>query len=152
MRRLEELERQFESIDQAIVSWDASKRDRLPFYRRELRKLHRAGLQLKLDDDSRARARARLEHLLRDVQIAQDFLNSLQIDEQNQSLRILSNISTVCLPLSLITGFFGMNFAWMGIDPDTRGVYRWRHAQAFVGALSLACVAVVQYMFAHHVV
>ncbi|RMF40652.1 MAG: hypothetical protein D6753_11295 [Planctomycetota bacterium] len=61
-----------------------------------------------------------LEHALRSIQRQQSQLNAVQQgyhlklqDKTNDQLRVLTIISTVFLPLTLIAGIYGMNFDYM---------------------------------------
>ncbi len=57
--------------------------------------------------------------------------------QQNETGKQLTLIATIFLPLSFITGFFGMNFPWM---VDHIGSF-WVFAVYGVGSLLISCVA-----------
>jgi magnesium transporter len=56
---------------------------------------------------------------------------------QNETMKQLTIIATVFLPLSFITGFFGMNFGWMVGHISSF----WIFAAYGVGSLAASCVA-----------
>lgn len=57
-----------------------------------------------------------------------------QIDiEQNQIMKLFTVVTTIFTPLTLITGWYGMNF----VMPE----YDWSHGYAYVAGLSIAVVA-----------
>jgi magnesium transporter len=65
-----------------------------------------------------------------------------QIDiEQNQIMKLFTVISAVFMPLTLIAGWYGMNFD----IPE----YGWRFGYAYVAALSLMVCALCFVMFRH---
>ena len=60
-----------------------------------------------------------------------------QLDYQlNKSMKMLSLVTTICLPLSLIAGWYGMNFTAM---PELK----WRYGYLYVIGLSVAVVSLV---------
>ena len=60
-----------------------------------------------------------------------------QLDYQlNKSMKTLSLVTTICLPLSLIAGWYGMNFTAM---PELK----WRYGYLYVIGLSAAVVSLV---------
>ncbi|WP_302952639.1 magnesium transporter CorA family protein [Holdemania filiformis] len=86
------------------------------------------------------------ERMLRyrdNVQLLRDRLTQAQqsyqaqLDYQlNKSMKTLSLVTTICLPLSLIAGWYGMNFTAM---PELK----WRYGYLYVIGLSAAVVSLV---------
>jgi magnesium transporter len=114
-----------------------------------------------LDRFSRARfqligSKARLyfrdvfDHIQRISQLAdthRDTLNSvLEVyfstvqSKTNQTIKILTIISTILLPLTFLTGLYGMNFDWM---PELR----WRYGYLFFWGLIVALVVGMLWFF-----
>ena len=64
-------------------------------------------------------------------------------DETEKRLRILTVISAVLLPLTLISGIFGMNF-------DRMGLLHWQYGYTFTMGLMGLIVVVMLIYFARH--
>ena len=92
------------------------------------------------------------ERMLRyrdNVQLLRDRLTQAQqsyqaqLDYQlNKSMKMLSLVTTICLPLSLIAGWYGMNFTAM---PELK----WRYGYLYVIGLSAAVVSLVIVLLKH---
>ena len=60
--------------------------------------------------------------------------------QTNTSIDVLSKVSLIFLPLSFITGYFGMNFTTMGMvgkNMNPKGVLMWKNGHTFVKLLLL---------------
>ena len=57
---------------------------------------------------------------------------------QNETMKQLTLVATIFLPLTFITGFFGMNFGWLTGDINSF----WMFAVYGVGSLVLSAVAI----------
>lgn len=60
--------------------------------------------------------------------------------EQNRIMKVFTTVTTIFMPLSLIAGWYGMNFAWM---PELT----WKYGYLFAGALSAAVILVCIWFF-----
>lgn len=81
----------------------------------------------------------RLDHLLSSIMSLREYTTQVreayqaQIDiEQNQTMKILTVITSVFLPLTLVAGWYGMNFSM----PE----YSWKYGYIYVIALSVSAV------------
>lgn len=57
--------------------------------------------------------------LYENISIVADTSNAIQNIKANSIMKILTIISSVFIPLSFVTGFFGMNFTHLPIDQAT---------------------------------
>jgi magnesium transporter len=71
-----------------------------------------------------------------------DLYLSTVSNRQNEVMKQLAIVGTIFLPLSFITGFFGMNFGWL----VNRGIASsWSFFVLGLGSLLLTCVALVRF-------
>ena len=56
---------------------------------------------------------------------------------QNETVKQLTIVATVFLPLSFVVGFFGMNFGWMVVHIDSLTSF----VILAIGSLALSCAA-----------
>ncbi len=71
-----------------------------------------------------------------------DLYLSTVSNRQNEVMKQLAIVGTIFLPLSFITGFFGMNFGWLvnkGITPT------WTFWVFGIGSMLLTCVALLRF-------
>ncbi|MEW2286946.1 CorA family divalent cation transporter [Streptomyces sp. NPDC047841] len=68
---------------------------------------------------------------------------SLVAGEQNGVINRLAIVSVIFLPLSFLTGFFGMNFAFMTNELESRAVF-WLLAIGLQAAVLLVCLYVLR--------
>lgn len=80
------------------------------------------------------------------IKSMKEYMNTINMYEQNniianqsKSINMLTFISIIFLPLSLITGFFGMNFKSMGSPTinNGKGPYNFKYGQIYVLFLML---------------
>ena len=58
----------------------------------------------------------------------------------NQSIKVLTAISMIFLPLTLIAGIYGMNFHWI---PELQ----WRYGYFYALALMITCAGIILIIF-----
>ena len=63
-----------------------------------------------------------LNRLVNAIDAASDSMAKLIDLRLNETMYWLTVVATIFLPLTFVTGFFGMNFAWMVNRIDTRGL------------------------------
>ncbi len=139
----EGLERDVEEVEATVFSGAAAPTERIYLLRREATDFYRAVHPLlapleALERGAYVAVSAELAQFLRDVNDHLKLINeevvaqrdtlaivlqanmaviSNQQNEisvrQNETMKVLTLVATIFLPLSFITGFFGMNFAWL---------------------------------------
>ena len=157
MPTLQKYEKRLTTLEEALMQDQAQDLDKKLFrIRRELSVL--AGYYAQLDDlyavladaipDAEEHVQRLLEHLSGKAQrlltmTEQEKEYSLQLREmhqtqvdmrQNQIMKILTIVTTIFLPLSLLVGWYGMNFSGM---PELH----WRYGYPAIIAVSAAIVA-----------
>lgn len=164
LRYLEELESRVSNLEEAILNDEVENFNRkmIPI-RKELSEYHRyytqmmdMGQSLQMDYEGLFSKRTinmfkmfteRVARLLSEVTILRD--TSMQVQEvyqsiidikQNQIMRILTVVTAIFLPLTLIVGWYGMNFVYM---PELK----WKLGYPFVIILCVVVVVVCMRIF-----
>lgn len=137
----EELEDELAALKKLILQWNPDIAKQRHFVSRQVRLLQMKSLQHKLKDWENDRAGS----ILTEVEAIGRFIDTTKVDEQTRSVERLARLSAFCMPVGIITGFFGMNFAFLGI-PDTHGILKWRYSQWLVLVLILASVQISRYI------
>jgi magnesium transporter len=136
--RSEEIVRDISNVKQEIISYRKiikPERSTLRLLERHTERFLPENLELYFDDivDATERIWDLLDNYKEVVEALEDTNESVISHRQNDVLRILTIISVVMLPLTLITGFFGMNVHFPG----------YQSAAAFWGILAGMVVALI---------
>jgi magnesium transporter len=121
--RSEEVVRDISNVKQEIISYRKIVKPVRPTLRlleRQVEKFLPENLELYFDDiiDAADRIWDILDNYKEVVEALEDTNESLINHRQNDILRVLTLFSVVLLPLTLITGFFGMNLNWPGFGTE----------------------------------
>jgi magnesium transporter len=169
---IEGLERDVEEVEKTVFSGAAAPTERIYLLRREATDFYRAvhpllaplealerGTYIHVSEELRQFFRDVNDHLklvneeviaLRDVlatilqanmAVISNQQNEISV-RQNETMKQLTVVATIFLPLTFITGFFGMNFGWMINDINSF----WIFAVYGVGSLVVSAV-VIYYWF-----
>jgi len=119
--RSEEVVRDISNVKQEIISYRKivkPERSTLRLLERHVERFLPEELELYFDDvvDAAERIWDILDNYKEVVEALEDTNESVISHRQNDVLRILTVFSVVLLPLTLITGFFGMNLRFPGYD------------------------------------
>lgn len=165
---IEGLERDVEDVEQTVFSGAAAPTERIYLLRREATEFYRAvhpllgpleglerGAYLKVSEELSQFFRDVNDHIklvneeviaLRDVlatilqanmAVISNQQNEISV-RQNETMKQLTLVATIFLPMTFITGFFGMNFGWM----IGRITNFWTFAVYGVGTLLLSAVVI----------
>jgi magnesium transporter len=141
--RSEEVVRDISNVKQEIISYRKiirPERSTLRLLERHIERFLPEELELYFDDivDAVERIWENLDNHKEVVEALEDTNESVIAHRQNDVLRLLTVFSVVLLPLTLITGFFGMNVRFPGFDTV------WAFWVIFVGMV-LALVGVLSF-------
>jgi len=160
---MERLDKEVVAIEERVVSDpDPKLLQRIFELKHTLQKLHRVGLHQRVILERLANAgypripkKARpffrdvLDHFVRVMDLNESYRElvsssmdaylSMQSHRLNEVMKILTVISTVMLPLTFVTGLYGMNF-------DRMPLIHWRYGYEFAWAIMIA-FAVGSYVF-----
>jgi magnesium transporter len=136
--RAKERVRDIHKVKQEIISYRKIVRPQRPTLRQLERQIERflpEELELYFDDivDASERIWDNLDNYKEVVEALEDTNESLISHQQNDILYVLTIFSVVMLPLTFITGFFGMNVRFPGFDS----------AQGFIVTIGLMVVVIV---------
>jgi magnesium transporter len=136
--RSEEIVRDISNVKQEIISYRKiikPERSTLRLLERQIERFLPEDLELYFDDivDASERIWDLLDNYKEVVEALEDTNESLISHQQNDILYVLTIFSVVLLPLTLLTGFFGMNVHFPGVNT-------W---QAFWASLGLMAVTIV---------
>ena len=135
------MEGEIQKIEKRILGFD-KKTDNILIVAQDLHKIQRKLITLQLSKPDEIN-----KSWLKSTKLLDKYIKLIQLDEQNQNIRLLTMISTICLPLGIIVGAFGMNFAFMGIDPDTKGIFRWKSAPIVFWSLFIGNIVILIVLF-----
>lgn len=85
----------------------------------------------------------RLRLLRKNLQFLDSYSNNILRVKQKQSLDSLTLVTLIFLPLSLITGYFGMNFKAMGSPAMKSGIFSWESGQNLVFFLFMISIVII---------
>jgi magnesium transporter len=102
LRDLRKVRRQRDILDGAVEDIEA-----LPGLERD------AGHALRVVEHEMVRISDRIDDALSRLDAALDLLNASVSNRMNAIIERLTVVATIFLPLTVVTSFFGMNFAWM---------------------------------------
>ena len=161
---IQQLETRLTNLEQAVLDSDTGRfLHQMSGIRKELNRTNRFYAQLSdfastlledAEDQLTGRGKKRLNHFLRKVenlrgetrmlheyatQISGEYQAQVDI-AQNRVMKVLTIVTAIFLPLSLIAGWYGMNFADMPL-------LRWRYGYVTVAAVSALVVALLIWYF-----
>ena len=161
---IQQLETRLTDLEQAVLDNDTGRfLHRMSVIRKELNRTNRYYAQLcdfastlleDAEEQLSGHSKKRLNHFLRKVenlrgetrmlheyatQISSEYQAQVDID-QNRVMKVLTIVTAIFLPLSLIAGWYGMNFLNMPL-------LGWRYGYITVAAVSALVVALLIWYF-----
>jgi magnesium transporter len=123
-KRAEEVVRDLSNVKQEIISYRKiikPERSTLRLLERKIERFLPEDLELYFDDivDASERIWDLLDNYKEVVEALEDTNESVISHRQNDVLRVLTVVTVILLPLTLITGIFGMNVHFPGFDGAT---------------------------------
>ena len=85
----------------------------------------------------------RLHIVDKNLEIIKDFNTALHNKRQTKALDTLTIVNTIFLPLTLIVGYFGMNFKSMGCPTIKTGILTMEYGQIFVIGLCISITLLI---------
>lgn len=94
----------------------------------------------------------RLHIVDKNLEIIKDYNTSLHNKRQTKAIDSLTIVNTIFLPLTLIVGYFGMNFKSMGCPTLKTGILTMEYGQIFVIGLLVSITIIVYLLFKYEIV
>jgi magnesium transporter len=94
----------------------------------------------------------RLELLNKNINIIQTYNTQLYNKKQSKALDTLTVVNTIFLPLTLIVGYFGMNFKSMGCPTTKTGILTFKYGQTFVFILIILITCFTLFLFKNNLI
>ena len=93
----------------------------------------------------------KIKNINKNIKLLIEFHNLNINIQKHKNINNISLVSTIFLPLSLITGYFGMNFYHMGNPTLKKGILSISHANKFVFILFLISIMSTLLLFHYHI-
>ena len=94
----------------------------------------------------------RLHIVDKNLEIIKDFNTALHNKRQTKAIDSLTIVNTIFLPLTLIVGYFGMNFKSMGCPTNKTGILTMDYGQIFVIGLCISITLLIYLLFKFEIV
>lgn len=94
----------------------------------------------------------RLHIVDKNLEIIKDFNTALHNKRQTKAIDSLTIVNTIFLPLTLIVGYFGMNFKSMGCPTIKTGILTMKYGQIFVIGLCISITLLIYLLFKFEII
>lgn len=86
---------------------------------------------------------SRTKFFTENAETIKTFTNARNVRKQEKNIDLLTIINMIFLPLGVITGYFGMNFASMGNPDVQKGILSVKSGQGLVWGLFVLCGIII---------
>ena len=93
----------------------------------------------------------KIKYMNDNFKLINDFNKQILQKNKKKAIDTLTIVNTIFLPLSLITGYFGMNFKSMGAPSNKSGIFTIKNSQLFVFLLFISLTFLVIVLFYHNI-
>lgn len=149
-KQMDDISEKMIDIEKSIIKGDTDNKDvhakiyaTRKLYLRAQLTLNQQLLSGKLQQDDIGSTLRRLRLINKNLNFLDRYYNNIMQVKQKQSIDSLTLVTLVFLPLTLITGYFGMNFKAMGSPSMGRGIFTWRRGEHLVFFLFIISIVVI---------
>ena len=93
----------------------------------------------------------KIKYMNDNFKLINDFNKQILQKNKKKAIDTLTIVNTIFLPLSLITGYFGMNFKSMGAPSNKSGIITTKNSQLIVFLLFISLTFLVIVLFYHNI-
>ena len=89
----------------------------------------------------------KIKFMIDNFRLINDFNRQILQKNKKKAIDTLTIVNTIFLPLSLITGYFGMNFKSMGTPTHGKGILTINNSHNFVFILFFTSISIIVFLF-----
>ena len=149
--KMEELKKRMDYIERRVVEKDIHDDSEFHHELFNVRKLYleteiylnKALLSGRINKSDIEKETNQLDIYNKNLTYIDQYYNNILKNKQKQSVDSLTLITLIFLPLTLITGYFGMNFKSMGSPSARVGIFAKAKAHSFVFSLFVVSVIII---------
>ena len=148
---LNKLENKIKNLDYNILKDKKFVFKNLYIYKKKLIKISIEYDEYLLNNNKNKIIENKIKNINKNIKLLIEFHNLNINIQKHKSINNISLISTIFLPLGLITGYFGMNFYHMGNPTLKKGILSINHANKFVLILFFISITLTLRLFHYNI-
>jgi Mg2+ and Co2+ transporter CorA len=145
------LENKIKNLDYNILKDNKFVFKNLYIYKKKLIKISIEYDEYLLNNNKNKIIEHKIKNINKNIKLLIEFHNLNINIQKHKKINNISFINTICLPLALITGYFGMNFYHMGNPSLKRGILSINNSNKFVFILFFISILSTLLLFHYNI-